>query len=326
MKNSKQYLRISVFCLITVIAASWSGMSHARLGDRFKAAAHKTSKVVVHRASKAANKAGKTVRRTASKIKNKLDEVNPAKLVHEATDGIKDKVEDIAQKLNSLSAPMQGSQELVNVIKNGRLISDMQEILLFISQRQADYERFANAGIYVFTDDLNTVIDDLGQMGSLVKMKELQQRLATTRELIQSMPPQFLYVLDKAMGKMLAEIKIEVEAMNKQLDLVRNLPPAIELLKHPLDHEAEICPLVEHGATRVTYAMLMARLKILNIKLDAANELMPDSVLINVNVLGGAGTNIPFPAKPVSQIIKLIGESVELWLETSKDMAEIVCS
>lgn len=248
-----------------------------------------------------------------------------------AIDTIQNKVTDISKKLNSVYGQMRNSSPLISVLKDGKLINDLKEIMLYLKQSRADYDQFANSGIYEFTRDMTTLLDGFGDIASTMKLDGISDRLDKSHDLIGSLPPQFMYIMHKAIGPTIIELRDEIQSLNEQLSIVADLPSNREMLTNPERYTDTLCPLVNSSPldnnknAKVVYTLIMARLNLLSIKLDYANDMIPDDLTVMVNVVGGGGTNFPFPAKPISRTLMLIKDSVIQRLVNAKEIASVVC-
>jgi hypothetical protein len=242
-----------------------------------------------------------------------------------AIDTIKLKVTDVQNKLNSVYGQVRSSAPLINVMKEGKLINDLKEIMLFLNESRSDYDQFANTGIYAFSQDISGLVYGFGDIGTTMNLDGLAERLDKSQDLINRLPPQLMYIMHKAVGTIVIELREDVQSLNEKLAAVADLPSNSEMIESPELHKAKLCPLVNDKKTKVTYTVLMAKLKLLSMKLDYVNDLIPDDMTVVVNVVGGGGTNVPSPVKPITGFFKYIKDRIIQRLENAHDIASVVC-
>ena len=254
----------------------------------------------------------------------------PGKAVSAATKApaaIQAQVEDILAKLNDIHAQVDESRPLVNAMKDGKIINDLQEIMTFLNDTRQDYEQFANSGVQAFSQDVSGLLYDVGDIGEIMQLgNDMDASLAKAQNLISKMPPQFMYLMHEAFGPTIINLREQLLQLTARIEFVRGLPSSYELMSAPEQHQVSLCPIVNDKNTQVSYQVVKARIAMLAINLDFVNEITPDDLNISVTVVGGGGTTVSkFPAKYVTQALKSLADRMGQRLENIHDIAEAVC-
>ncbi len=247
--------------------------------------------------------------------------------VQDAPLNIQAQVEDVLAKVNEIYGQVEDSRPLMNVIKDGKIINDLQDIMVFLNETRADYEQFANSGVQSFSQDVSGLLYDFGDIASIMQVADgMDTRLAKAEDLINRMPPQLMYVMHEALGASIADMREQVLDISANLDFMRDMPSNRQLLSAPQQHQASLCPIVNHKATKVSYQVVKGKVAVLNIALDYINEMQPDDLNVGATAVAGATATVSkYPPKYITQSLKTIGDYIALRLETIHDIAEAVC-
>jgi len=128
--------------------------------------------------------------------------------VQDAPLNIQAQVEDVLAKVNEIYGQVEDSRPLMNVIKDGKIINDLQDIMVFLNETRADYEQFANSGVQSFSQDVSGLLYDFGDIASIMQVADgMDTRLAKAEDLINRMPPQLMYVMHEALGASIADMR-----------------------------------------------------------------------------------------------------------------------
>ena len=157
--------------------------------------------------------------------------------VRDTADKLQDKVEDISRKLDAVFSQMEVGRPLLDALEDSNMIDTVKEVMAYVGESQQDYRQFANSGVYVFEREVNDLFYDLEgivetmQLGDRVKVK-----INKIRDLLAKMPTQFLYVMQKAVGDGITEIRERTQQVNNNLIFVRDLPPKRAMFTNPMSH------------------------------------------------------------------------------------------
>lgn len=290
MKNFTKNLRSTSICLITAAAIALPSVGHAGWFSE----------------AKPEKKITRTVKASPGNVQAKI--------------------QDISGKLNEIYGQVNESRPLIDAMKNGKMMNNLKDIIVFLNQSQDDYQQFAHSGIHNLSQDMTGLLYGFGDMGRLMKLGNgLEDRLTKANDLLGKLPPQLMYVLDKAIGSTIAELSEDISALTEKLEIVASLPSNREMLTDPETYRGELCPLTNDRTVKVTYSIIMARLKLLAVKLDYVNEMIPSEITVTAVAVGGGGTSVPNPTKAISQTIKMIGDSMIQRLENADDIATTIC-
>jgi hypothetical protein len=247
--------------------------------------------------------------------------------VHNATDKVQDKVGDMADKINEIYAQFEEGRPLINAMKDSQMVDMAKEVMLYMQESQKDYQHFANSGVYGFEGDINDLLDDMGDIAHKIKLGgNLDEKLDKVRDLIAKMPTQFLFVMHKATGKGVTEVRGQTQVLSTQLSVVERLPSARDLFTAPMNYTNELCPLVNDPEEKVKLAVVMAIVKRLELFVGLLNDASPDDLHVSATAVAGGGATVSkFPTKGITLIIKHVVGSVKVYLENTKDIATAVC-
>jgi len=252
---------------------------------------------------------------------------NVVSKVQEAPGNIQAQVEEVLDKLNEIHSRVEESKPLMNAMKDGKVISDLQDIMTFFQESRADYQQFANSGAQGFSQDVSGLLYDFGDIISIMQVADgMNARLTKADDLIGRLPPQLLYVMHEAMGSSIIDMREQLLEISTHLDFMRDLPSNRELMSAPQQHQASLCPIVNDKRTKVSYQVVKGKVAILVLGLDYVNEMQPDDLNVGATAVAGATVTVSkYPPKYVTQTLKTIADYMALRLETIHDVAEAVC-
>ena len=247
--------------------------------------------------------------------------------VSNAAHQAQDRVTAMADKINEIYAQFEEGRPLINAMKDSQMVDMTKEVMLYLQEAQQDYQHFASSGVYGFEGDVNDLLDDMGDIGRKVKLGNgLEEKLDKVRNLLAKMPTQFLFVMHKATGKGVTELRGQTQVLNTQLSVVERLPSAHDLFTAPMNYRNELCPLVNYPEEKVKLAVVMAIVKRLELFAGLLNDASPDDLHVSATAVAGGGTTVSkFPTKGITLIIKHVVGSVKVYLENTKVIAEAVC-
>lgn len=99
------------------------------------------------------------------------------------------------------------------------------------------------------------------------------------------------------------------------------------MFANPMSHQDSLCPIANHRDKKVSYAIIMGKLKELELIAGLINDLSPDDLYVDAGAVVNGGTTVgKFPTKLITLLIKHIVGAVKIDLENIKDMAEAVCN
>lgn len=294
MKTLMHKIRSTGICLITAVAIAAPSVSHAGWFKNSKP----FSKVVTRVAAAPGN--------------------------------AKERIEDIAAKVNEIYSQISENRPLLEQMKNGRIMDSLKETLVFINGMQTDYQAFADSGVYASRLDIKDVLYGFGDITQAFPGAEpdgkIMVKLDKAANLVDKMPTQFLYLMDKALGPQLPELQEKIQNILDNLAMLPDLPSKRELYRDPMAHVDSLCELRENRAVAVSIAVLRARLKATAFKIKTIKAYMPDDLTINVNVVAGGGATVAkFPAQLPLQVMLTIIEGIEMRISNFTSIADSVC-
>jgi hypothetical protein len=291
MNNLTQKMRSTTLCLVTVAAIALPGTSQAGWFSNAKPVTKVTQKA-------------------------------------KATAGnVQAKVADMSRKLNEIYSQFEGGRPLVDAMKEGQMVETVKEVMLFVNESQKDYQYFASSGIYAFEQDINDMVSDLAGIAQLTKLDgKLVAQLEKIQRLVGKMPKQFLYIMYKAMGEKISDLREQTQMLSGHLQFAQNLPSSRSLMSSPMSHQTSLCPLVNDKKTKVSYAVVMAILNRMVLDISLANDLSPDDLYASGTAVAGGGTTVgKFPTKFITLTTKRLIEGVKVNLESANSIAQAVC-
>jgi len=104
--------------------------------------------------------------------------------------------------------------------------------------------------------------------------------------MINKVPSQFLYIMDKAVGEKLVTINEKVAEIRNDL---AKLPSPRVLMQNPLAYENELCTIVDSRETAVSVAVIQAKLKTTIWLLNTVRGYLPDDLTLSATAVAGDG-------------------------------------
>lgn len=303
MKNFTQKIRTTGICLITATAIALPGTGHAGWFSDAKPVKKVTKTVVQPLKAKA-----------GAKVKS-------------AANQLQARVEDMSSKLDEVYAQLENGRPLKEALENSNMMETVKEVMQYVGDSQQDYQQFANSGVYVFEQEVNDLFYDLTDIIETMQLDaKLKTQINKIRDLIAKMPTQFLYVMKKAVGERITEIRERVQQIKNNLVFVADLPSNRDMFTNPMSHKSSLCPIVQNRDKKVSYAIIMGRLSELELVAGTLNDLSPDDLYASGTAVAGGGTTVgKFPTKLITILIKHIVGSIKVNLENTKSIAEAVC-
>lgn len=243
----------------------------------------------------------------------------------------KEGIEDIAAKVNEIYSQISENRPLLEQMKNSRMIENLKETFVFINEMQADYQVFADQGVYTARLDIKDVLYGFGDITQAFPGAEsdgkIMDKVEQAANLVDKMPAQFLYVMDKAVGPQLSELQDKIDNIRDSLAMLPNLPSKRELYRDPMAHVDSLCELENNRAVAVSIAVLQARLKAVAFVIKNIKAYLPDDLTVMASVVaGGGGTVTKHPAQYPLQILLTIVEGIDLKISNFTSIAKSVCT
>lgn len=262
------------------------------------------------------------------KAKVKQIKTNASTKAKAGANKLQAKVEDISNKLDEVYAQLEKGRPLKNALEDSNMLETVKDVMAYVGESQKDYQQFANSGVYVFEDEVNDLFYDLTDIIDTMQLdSKLKKQINDIRDLLAKMPTQFLYVMKKAVGERITEIRQRVQQIKLNLVFVAELPTKQEMFKNPTHHKDSLCPIANNRDKKVSYAIIMGRLKELELVAGTLNDLSPDDLYASGTAVAGGGTTVgKFPTKLITILIKHIVGSIIVDLDNTKNIAEAVCN
>jgi len=241
-----------------------------------------------------------------------------------------DRMADIASKVNEIYSQISENRPLLDQMKNGRMMENVKETLVFINDQQADYQVFADQGVYTFRSDIKDVLYGFGDITQAFPGAEpdgrLMDKLDKAADLVDKMPAQFLYIMHQAVAPQLPELQEKVDNIRDSLALLPDLPSKRELYRDAEAYGDSLCELVENRAIGVSIAVLQARLKATAFVIKNIKAYLPDDLAVVASVVAGGGATVTkHPAQYPLQILLTIVEGIDLQITNYTSIAKAVC-
>ncbi|MGD8926568.1 MAG: hypothetical protein PVG20_06945 [Thioalkalispiraceae bacterium] len=251
--------------------------------------------------------------------------------VKAAPGNIKDRVEDISNKLNEIYSQVEANRPIMNKVKNGKMMQSLKEVVEFMQDSQEEYQYFANGQVDDFRRDIQDMLYDFGYIveafPAIENGDKIMDKLDKVSNLIDKIPSQFLFIVHKAVGEKLADVREKVGNISKDLASLPRLPKPRILLQDPHAYEVEMCKLVGSRANAVRIAVIKARLKRIIFTLKTITDYLPNDLTFNVTAVAGGGfTATKHPAQAPFQIPLTILEAVELTIDNNVAIANALCT
>lgn len=290
-------IRYSAACLVLVAAVVFPVQSRAGWFDHIKSAVHAKA----HTAT------------------TKVDA---------APGNAKNRMEDLARKVNEIYSTIEEHRPLLNKIRDGRMLNTVKQTLDFIQDTQAGYQQFADQGVYAFRSDMKNLIANFSTIGaSLGQNGPVLQRLQKIKSLVDKMPTAFLYVMHDAIGPALSELRTQTSAISNRIGILATLPNLDQVYLNPTYYAPQICPLVTDRQTVVSVAVLQAHLRVLSFRLKTIKDLLPSDLVVTADVVAGGGLTLTKNPEPVPfQIMQTIVDAINLKIANYQSIAQAVCS
>lgn len=238
---------------------------------------------------------------------------------------------DITGKVNEIYSQISENRPLLEQMKNGRLMDSLQETLVFINEMQTDYQAFADSGVYATRHDIKEVLYGFGDLTQSFPGAEpdgkIIDKLDKAANLVDKMPTQFLYIMDKAIGPQLPELQEKIQDIHDSLAMLPYLPSKRELYSDPMAHVDSLCELKENRAVAASIAVLQARLRAAAFTIKNVKAYLPDDLSFVASVVAGGGATVSkHPAQYPLQIVLTIVEGMELKISNFTSIADSVCT
>ena len=267
-----------------------------------------------------------------TKVRAKVQSVktNVVHKVEKAPGKVKDKIEDVADKLNEIYAQIQDNQPLLNQIKDGPLIGAIGDTLQFLQENQAEYQQFVSQEGEYFRDDIRNLLSDfidISQEFPVARQKsKVVEQMQKALTLIDKLPPVFLYPMYKAIGPKLEEMQLMISSLRTKLAALPELPPLKDLYMDPMAHAESMCNFVTDKKVAVHVATIQAILKTGVWSVGVVLDNLPKDLTVNATVVGGGGTTVSaHPARAPFNMIKMILEGTDLGITQYTAIGKSVC-
>ena len=293
MKNLTQKLRSTGICLITVAAIALPQAGHAGWFDGIPTPVEKVVK----------------------KAKS-------------ASGNIKNIVTDVSRKLNDIHEKLDASRPLANALKNGQMIKQLTEVVEYLNESQSEYQDFVDNGVDFMRQDIHSLVVSVQDINNSLNLDgKIGNRLQKAADLIEKMPPPFLYPLAIAgIDDMLQDIAERMVQLAGDLELIATLPIEQDAFLYPESYKADLCPLVKDPQKKIQLAVLGARMDNNIWLIDTMSSLMPEDLTVEVTVLGGGGATISkFPPQYLFKAMKFVLETIKLRISNYTAIASSMC-
>ena len=243
----------------------------------------------------------------------------------------KQRIEDVADKLNEIYAQVRDNQPLLNQLKDGPLVGALGDTMKFLQDNQADFNQFINEEGENFRDDVRNLLSDfiaISQDSPLARGNgKMAERMQKVVSLIDKLPPVFLYPMYKAVGPKIEELQQMVTSVSNKLASIPKLPPLMELYVDPMAHAQTMCNFVSDKEVEVHTKTIQAILKSGVFSMGVILDQLPQDLNISVTVVGGGGLTIAsHPARAPFSAIKTILEGMDLAIEQYTSIGKSVCA
>jgi len=240
------------------------------------------------------------------------------------------KVTDISIKINEMAAQMAESRPLMSKVKESNMMSTLKEVIEFVGEQQQDYQAFASNDIYGFRQNFQNMLSGFGgivnDFPAIENADRLNNSLTKAGDMINKMPSQFLYIMDKAVGEKLITINAKVADIRNDLAKLPQLPSPRVLMQNPMAYETELCTIVESRETAVTIAVIQAKLKSAIWSLNTVRGYLPDDLTLSATAVAGGGfTAAIHPAQIPLKTPLVVLEAVDLAIDNNVSIANAMC-
>ena len=239
-----------------------------------------------------------------------------------------DKLADVSAKINEIYAQIEENRPLTETLRNGRMMTTLKETLGFIQDMQEDYQQFAAQDVYTFRSDMQALMSNFSTIGQTFGQDgAILDRLDKTVTLIDRMPTSFLYLMNKAVGSQLVNLRERTTQIGEQLSGLPELPSLRELYRDPLAYTDSVCPLVNDKRTAVYVAAVQAQVKNISFVLKSIKDYLPGDLVVTADVVAGGGlTMSKNPSQLPFQVMSTIVDSIDMKITSYTTMAAAICS
>ena len=270
--------------------------------------------------------------RGITKVTAKVKSVkqNVANKAKQAPGKVKDKIEDVVDKVQEIYEQIEENRPLLNQIKDGALMGAIGDTVKFVQDNQAEFKEFVDREGEYFRDDIKNLLSDfiaISQESPVARQKgKVLEKMQKALDLIDKLPPVFLYPMYKAVGPKLEEMQEMISSLRTKLASLPKLPPLMQLYTDPMDHAQTMCDFVTDKTVAVHVATIQAILKTGVFSMGVVLDQLPQDLNISVTVVGGGGLTIAcHPARAPFSIIKAILEGADLGITQYGAIGKSVC-
>ena len=319
MNTFTQKIRSTSICLVTAAVIAAPGIGHAGWFS--------------NKVSTASKKVTQVVKSTNSQVQNKAENLpgpwgDAADFAENGIAGIKDRVEDMAAKLEDMYSQIEDNRPLLNALKDGHMVQQLTEVVSYINESQQDYQDFAQHGVYTLRGDITDLVNRVTEISDKMNLDgKLSDQLQKAADMVDSIPATFLYPLvisgiDQSVRDMVARLG----QLRDDLELIVTLPLERDVFLYPEQHRDALCSLVTDSATQL--AVLNARIDYDAWTIAKIGGLMPEDLTISATVVGGGGATVSkFPVQYIVKAVEAILEVIQLRLDSYSSIADTLdCS
>lgn len=246
----------------------------------------------------------------------KTTKSSAGKIANTGISGIKDKVSDIAGKLDEIYYQMEDNRPLLNALQNGQMVRQLTEVVEFVNESQQEYQAFAENGVHTLRGDIAELVNTMTAIGDKLNLdSKLTDQLQKAADLADRIPATFLYPLVKAgIDQKLQDLVARLTQLSDDLVLIATLPNERDVFLYPQQHRAALCSLVTDSATQL--AVLNARINYDAWSIAKMSELVPEDLTVSATVVGGGGLTVAkFPAQYIFKGMSAVLEVIKLRLD-----------
>lgn len=268
-----------------------------------------------------------------TKVRAKVQAVKKtaATKVKQAPGAVKGKIEDVVDKVQEIYEQIEENRPLLNQIKDGALMGAIGDTVKFVQSNQAEFKEFVDREGEYFRDDVKNLLSDfisISQESPVARQKDkVIERMQQAVNLLDKLPPVFLFPMYKAIGPKLEEMQEMVSSLRTKLASLPKLPPLMQLYIDPMAHAQNMCDFVTDKTVAVHVATIQAILKTGVFSMGVVLDQLPQDLNISVTVVGGGGLTIAsHPARAPFSIIKTILEGTDLGITQYGAIGKSVCA
>lgn len=212
------------------------------------------------------------------------------------------------------------------------LKQNLMDNLDYLKDTRSDYNQFANNEAETFRSDLESVFENFSSINQeFLHKPALSESLDKVQNLVSKLPVSFLYVLHKAVGSQLQNMRDKIAVINSNIQALSPLPPIQDAIQDTQSFVTTACDPNHHRVLKKTFRVSLAIIKITASEIefwaDHVEEDAPRDLVVEGDAVGeGAGTTVSSnPAHVVLETLKFPAALITEVAENYDTLAGAVC-